>query len=457
MSRYTGRRVARPAGPVAEPEPGADRRTAGRAVVLVAIAVLGLVLAGTAPQSTGRARAVTRAADVARDFVCAGGLPGSTALAGRAGSAGGRGLTVAGAPATDRPIALERPVHVEAAAGSAADAYAVRSASGRSWLAASDCPSPAADWWLVGAGGSLSHHSVVEVDNPRTGDALIDVGVLGPHGQVQAPGLQDIRVASGSRVRLDLAKYAPAVGDLAVHVTATRGLVSVSAPERWAAVPGVKRVRDWVTPQSSASRRATLVGVPADAEDATLLVANPSAREAVVTVQFAGERGTFAPTSHGRVSVPPQTVLPVDLGRELKARPLAVRLTSQVPVTAAVRAVRGRDETTITPAAALGGESVVGVPPGTAGELVLVSLAGAAKPLVVGYDSRGRAVGRRALEVPARGAVRLKLWRTARSLAVTSGNGVVGALVLGSGQLLATVPLEPTAGRARLPSVRPEW
>jgi hypothetical protein len=460
MSRYTGRRVARPETAPADLEPAADPGTAVRALAVVAVVAICVVVAGTASRSTDRPPDVTRAASVARDFVCAGGLPGATAVTGLAGrpSDGSGGLTVDGIAPTAGPTRLgDRPAHVTAAAGSAADAYAVRSAAGKAWLAAGACPSPAADWWLVGAGGATAHDSTVEVDNQRAGDALIDVTVLGERGQVEAPGLQDIRVASGSRVTLDLARYAPAVGELAVHVTATRGLVTVSAPERWSMSPATRPVRDWVTPQPAASRRTTLVGMPADAEHATLLVANPSAREAVVTLQFAGERGTFAPTSHGRVSVPPATVLPVDLDSELKAHPLALRLTSQVPVTATVRTVRGRDESYLPAAALLGSASVSGVPADTPAELVLVSASGAATPTVVGYDARGREVGRRQLDVPAKGAARLKVWKTARAVAVTSGNVVTGALVLGSAKVVATIPLTPTAGQARVPAVRPAW
>jgi hypothetical protein len=428
--------------------------------VLVAVAGAAVAVAGTSPRPTGRPEATTRTASVARDFVCAGGLPGATAVAGLAGrsSDAGTGVTVDGKPPTAGPVDLgDQPVHVEAAAGSAADAYAVRSASASSWLAASACPSPAADWWLVGAGGGITHDTTLEIDNPRPGDALVDVSVLGPRGQVQAPGLQDVRVASGSRVTFDLARYAPAVGDLAVHVTASRGLVSVSAPEQWTSTPSTKPVRDWVTPQPAAGRDTTLVGVPADAEHATLLVANPSAREAVVSVQFAGERGTFAPTGHARVNVPPATVVPVDLDGELRARPLAVRLTSQVPVSATVRAVRGRDESYVAAVSPLGEDAVVGVPPDATGELVLVAANGPARPRVVGYDARGREVGRRQVDVPARGAARVRLWSGVRSVEVTGGAGVLGALVLGSGPTVATVPLTPTAGQARVPAVRPAW
>jgi hypothetical protein len=459
VSRYTGRRVARPETPDVTAEPQ-DRRTTGWALALVALVAGCVLVAGHAPQPTGQQRAVTRATSVSRDFVCAGGLRGATAVVGRAGRPADQsgGLAVDGAPPAAGQLTLaDRPVHVVAAAGSAADAYAVRGAAAKSWLAASACPSPAADWWLVGAGGSLIHGTTVEIDNPRAGDALVTVSVLGPRGQVPAPGLHDLRVASGGRIMLDLARYAPAVGDLAVHVTATRGLVSVSAPEHWAATAGSKAVRDWVTPQPGASRRPTLVGLPPDVTRATLLLANPSAREAVVGLEFAGERGAFAPTGHGRLNVPPDTVLAVDLGGELKARPLALRLSSQLPVTATVRAVRGADEAYLPTVSSLGDESTGGVPAGTTGELLLVSSSGAARPTVVGYDARGREVGRKQVAVPARGAARLALWDRTRSVTVTGGGAVTGALVLGSGKLVAIVPLAPTAGQARVPAVRPGW
>jgi hypothetical protein len=431
-------------------------RSALVALALVVLTGLALVVAGTAPRSTGASPDARRSATVGRDLVCSEGLPGAGASVGRAGHSArdAAGLTVAGRPVAPRPVPLDAPVHVQAAPDAAADSWAVRAASGRAWLAAGACPVPAADWWLVGVGGSTSHDSVVEVDNPRAGDALVDLQVLGPRGPVQAPGLQDLRIASGGRMTFDLAKYAPATGDLAVHVTASRGLVAVSGPERWS--PGVlgRKVRDWVTPQGAASRRTTLVGIPAGPDHAAVLVANPSGREAVVSLQFVGEKGSFAPTKHASLSVPPGTVLPVRLDDELGAKPVAVRVRSQVPVAATVRVVRGADEAYAGAGSGLGAAAVSGIPTGAPAELVLVAGLHAVRPTVVGYDAAGRQVGTRRVDVPARGAARVPLWRTARSLVVRGGGPAAGAVLIGGRTLVAVLPIAPTGGEARVPAVR---
>src|SRR4051812_14868728 len=228
---------------------------AGRAVVLgvmvVALTVAFLALAGTSPHGVGaRVQTFKRVQLDQRTFTCAGGIPGATASHG----------TVAGGLSPAEPI--ESPKQFDFDRSDALGAFAGQGSRSSDWLAWLPCPEPQARWWFVGAGAAtVTHDTVLTVTNPRAGQADVDIDVLGPKGPVTAPGLHGITVPAGTTQVIDLAKVAPAVGDLAVSVVATRGLVAVSAADRFA--PGVvgKAVQEWLPGQALPSTSVTMAGL----------------------------------------------------------------------------------------------------------------------------------------------------------------------------------------------------
>lgn len=458
--RAPGRRIA--ARPETRATSSASNPPTAAAAAVAVVALAGaLAWAGTASAPTvDRANGSSRTTPVARDFSCAGGLPEAAATAGVAGADSTGGLTVDDAAPGRATRALSgAPIHVHAVPEVAARAFAVRTARAKSWYAAGSCPSPRATWWFVGVGGSETHHSELTLADPRKGDAIVDIEVFGPHGVVKAPGLQDIRISSGAVTRLDLRKVAPAVGDLAVRVVASRGLVTASAADTWSADYVGRPVRDWVTEQPLAGHRVTIAGLPAGKVRASVLVANPSATEAVVRLSLLGPDGAFAPTSQAAVRVPPQSVRHIPLVGMLKAQPRAIRLDSQVPVSATVRVRRDTDAAYLPIAVPLAGSSVVGVPAheGSA-SLVLVGGKHTSSATVTAYSSSGRELARRTLSVHASATALFPLPAHAASVQVR-GDTVSGALLLGEDtkRSLAVLPLSPTGSEARVPVVRPGW
>lgn len=446
----------------------APRRLPGRELVsafgVVLLTVAALVVAGTTPRPTGVHRPTTRTATLGRDLSCAGGVPGAVGRVGRAGHLGAARsgtTTVRGKPATRRSFRLgSRPARVQISSRGAAHAYGVRYASTAHWLAAGACPSPRPDWWFVGVGGSINHDSVLTLDNPRPGASVVDIDVLGPDGPVQAPGLRGLRIGSFQSLHLDLTKVAPSVGDLAVHVSASRGLVAASAAEVWSSDFASLKAHGWVTAQPGVRRNSILVGLATRPQHATVLIANPTTTEAVVDLEFVGVHGAFTPTRHPSVRVPPATVLTVDLGAIDKARPMAVLLRSQVPVTATVRTTRGTDETYAGVATPVGAGAVVGLPVRIPARLVLVGGDAGGRATVTGYDASGSAVGTRDVDLSSRGAVSTAIWPRAVALRVTTDRGrLTGAVVLGKpdGRTVATIPLSATSSDTRVPAVRPGW
>ena len=443
-------------------------RIVGGAAVLVTAGAL--VLAATAPAPSRRmADGTSHTKAVPRTLVCAGGLAHAAAQIGVSDGGPSSTLTTSGpAVRKSRATLAKSPLIVTGSAQVAARTYAVRTASDRRWFAAGTCPGPRSDSWFVGVGASQAHHSIVSVTNPLPGGALVDVRVLGPKGMVTAPGLRNLNVASGATVKLDLSRVAPAVGDLAVQIRTTRGLVVASAADSWSPDFVDRPVGDWVEDQPTATRRLTLAGLPsasgASKSGATALVANPAATEAVVAITLVGAEGTYAPTKGGTVRVPPGSVKAVSLGTMLRTAPAAVRLSSNVPIAATVRGTSGSDIAYASAIAPLGSSSVVGIPPHSGpARLVLVARAVKEHVTVTGYSATGTRVGSQMLTVPARASLSTTLSPKASALQISGAEAAGGVVVLdGSGKGkkrvgLAVLRLVPSASQAHVPPVAPGW
>ncbi len=468
MSRERGRRVAeRPPG--RRPRPGPRRRAPLGAVLaalaVVALTVAALFAAGATDNATGPRPQVTSRLDLGtRSFTCTGGLPGTTGVAGtvsRHGTVSANGRPLHGA--SSRPsFRVSQPVRVRAGRAAAPGAYAVQSASSSRWLATAACVEPRPTWWFVGAGASDRHDTVLTVANPRPGIAIFDVDVSGPDGPVNAPGLHGLTLGSGQTRTLDLARLAPATGDLAVRIRSSRGLVAAMAAERWA--PGLigKQVREWVAPQLPPARSTELTGLPGGGTS-TLLVANPGVRQGVVRLRLVGKQGTFDPTSHASVTVPAGTVQELDLSSVVSGGTAAVRLSANVPVVATVRSVRGNDEAYAAAAEPISGRSVVGIPLGGRSTLVLSSAGPETGRHPATADLRVSGPGSRWLmsrqvAVPPAGAATVALPHAARAVSVsTSGGDVTGVLVVRAAAGIGTIPISPSATALRRPGVLPAW
>lgn len=440
-----------------DPEEATGRRPVLVGVALVAVTAVALYLAGSTQAPTHTAPPLAgKPAAVERTLVCAGGLPGTTVLSGSVtGEGEARAVTVA--PAADPANVFTVP------ADRASGGFAGQTAAAGTWLAYLACPEPRANWWFVGVGGSSSHASQLRVTNPRQGDAVIDVDVFGPDGPVAAPGLHGMFVPSGQTTVLDLTKVAAATGDLSVRISASRGLVSATAPESWSPTLVGKPVREWVAAQPLASRRFTLTGIPDKPTRATLLLTNPTQVESVAKIQFIGAGGTFVPTNtaaeKGTVTVPPGAVLPVDLTAAFDGRPVAVTITSTARLVASLRSQVGTDESYAATASRLAETSVLAVPAGVQGEVRVSARASAGSVSVLAYDERGAQVQLTdRLEVKAGTSVGLALPGNVRSVVLgTSSDDLVAGLLLRSGAGIAGAAFPPAAATAHTPRIVPAW
>jgi hypothetical protein len=296
------------------------------------------------------------------------------------------------------------------------------------------------------------------VDNPRPGEAVVDIEVLGPRGPVDAPGLRGVTLPGGATRSFDLSKVAGSVGDVAAHVTTSRGLVSVGATDRFAVGQlGDTTAREWLPDQGAAQRRLTLVGLPARPDRAELLVANPGQVDTVVEVQLVGEKGPFAPRDSESVTVAPGSVTRVDLTGAFDGTASAVRLTAEDPVVGTVRSLSGGDTTFASAATALQGSAVFGVPPAAERELVVTALGRKAGYRLVTYDDAGKELDRKPVTAEAQTTTALPLPGRVRFARLVGArpDAVAGLVVQGGG--VGSVAVPPAQRAVKLPVVRPGW
>lgn len=441
MSRIEGRRarVERSQAP---------GRTVLLGLMVVALTAAFLTLAGTTPRGIGaRVQNFSRVELDQRTFACPGGIPGTSASHGNVDE-GISGSTAVSDPATsfddDKSVAL--------------GAFAGQESRSKKWFAWLPCPEPRARWWFVGAGAaSVTHDTVLTVSNPRSGQAVLDIDVYGPGGPVTAPGLHGITVPAGSTREIDLAKVAPAVGDLAVNIVATRGLVAVTAADRFA--PGVvgKAVQEWLPSQSQPAASVTMSGLPTKAGRAALVIVNPRRVEAIVSVQVIGAGGTFAPTKNATVTVAPGSVETVPFAAVFDGHPLAIRVASAHPVTAAVRTVTGGDVAFGTGVRMIRGTTAFAVPHGQ-GQLVLSSVGPQASVAVTAFDASGKSLLDQDVAVPKASSVATKLPpRTSYVRLVARTPGAVAGFSVTDASGVATAGVVPAIRSVLLPVVRPGW
>jgi hypothetical protein len=429
--------------------------SSGRAAVLGAMVVgltaAVLTLAGTTPRGIGApVETFERVALDERTFICPGGIADSTAVHGSVDE----GLADS-APITELPLRFDQDKSVALSSFAGQQA---RTANSLAWL---PCPEPHARWWFVGAGASsVIHDTVLSVSNPRAGVAVLDIEVYGPKGPVEAPGLTGVTVAPGGNREIDLAKVAPAAGDLAVHVVARRGLVTIGAADRFA--PGVvgKTVREWLPGQSLPSNSITLAGLPAKPTSASLVVVNPSNVEAIVAIEVIGASGTFAPKDNPTMTIAPQSVATLPIRSVFDGDPLAVRVKSARRVTATIRSLTDDDVSFATGVRPVSGSTAFAVPttPSGAAQLVLSSVTTKTAVTVEAFDRLGRPILDRVVTVPAVTSVGTRLPRGTRYVRLTARDPVaVAGFTLADGSGVATAGVLPAIRSVRLPAVRPGW
>jgi len=311
-------------------------------------------------------------------------------------------------------------------------------------LAAVTCQAPSSDQWLVGASTLVGRTSVLNLSNPSTTPATVNLELYGDKGQIKAPGSRGLSIGAGQSRSLVLAGLAPQQAALAVHVSSTGGPVTATVQQsvlRGLTPGGV----DYLGPTGQPGTRLVVPGVSLKGgaaaaklgsgfEDAapTLALAVPGAQDAVVQVRVYGKSGQQA-LDKGVVNAPAGTVTQVPLSG-LPDGEYTIAVSSDVSVTAAVRATRGTaakdpsDFAWVPASAPLGTSQVMAVPVGGSSTLQFGAPSGRAEISYRAITADG------AIQPAAKATLAAGTTTSVEIPAKAGGSDVVGYLLSASGE-----------------------
>ena len=204
----------------------------------------------------------------------------------------------------------------------------------RGWAEAR-CEAPRSDQWFVGAGTTAGDTPAIVLANPADTRAIATVAVLTPTG-LTSPGVgSNIVVAPHAVVTLNLTDLAPGEPVTAVHVTTQTG--EVSAAVRDIRTDGTTTLgNDWV-PVGEPQPDLTIAGIPGTVigqqPARRLFLGNPGAASATVKITVTASSGTFVPVGLEDVTVAPESLTTVDLGKVLQDRAASVHVAAEPGLT----------------------------------------------------------------------------------------------------------------------------
>ncbi|MFD2082066.1 hypothetical protein SAMN05421678_101391 [Actinopolymorpha cephalotaxi] len=207
-------------------------------------------------------------------------------------------------------------------------------------LAEAPCTRPGTQFWFVGTGSALGQHGRLYLTNSDEGSAQVDLRLYDEKGPVDADAARGLTVAPGKQTVVELDKLAPTSKRLAVAVVAQRGRVAAALRNDAQNADTAMGV-DWIPSGTSPAKQVVVPGIaPGDGERVLSVVA-PADSTASVNLSVLGPDGTFRPSGLGDLEVKPGTVAEIPLQEALRKQAGAVRVESDVPVTASVRSVFG--------------------------------------------------------------------------------------------------------------------
>lgn len=131
----------------------------------------------------------------------------------------------------------------------------------------------------------LADDAVLTVVNAESSDALVDVTLTGPDGEIPGTGLRGVSIPAGSTQTFALADYAPGVAGVGARVRASTGRVLAYADYRSATGPGLAQTTELGT-------FSLITGIPEDATKVELIISNPGTTRSTVQLTSISEAGS---------------------------------------------------------------------------------------------------------------------------------------------------------------------
>ena len=199
------------------------------------------------------------------------------------------------------------------------------------------------------------------ITNSDANEAVVDLSLLGPDGEIAAVGARGIAVAPGVTRNVALSVLAPE-GPVGVTYSASQGRVAMAAVN----VEG--RDSRYIGTARSAAEHV-IGGIPAEAASAQLVVTNPFEERVDVTVSALGSTSEYELAPAADLSVEPMSTVAVDLGDSLGGEAAAIRVEAAHEIGAAA-VVTGA---TGSPVALIGSEPAMELAAMTLGGMVQVT------------------------------------------------------------------------------------
>lgn len=440
--------------------------TTALAAVLPLVALGAAALARPDAPATPPQRPTTAALTTA-SLVCPKAAPGDDTVTAALGIGGHASVTGASDGKTSQ-ASLSAGVPTVVSAGSGAQILTVNGSGAPTltaarWsskpLAATACSPAATGMWFTGLGAGPYHDSVIELSNPLSGEAVVDLDVLGAKGPVQADRLQGVAVPAHGTVSFDLLHTIPRLDTLSVHATVVRGQAAVSVHDLGRVINSKSTINSWLSGQRWPSTRNLLLGLLPHGGTQHLVIANPGDSQLDGTLKLVTSDSIFAPAGAPHIELPPQSVVTVDLdqvlGKPAADGALGIELDTTGPVSATLRRTDGDDLTTIGAGSAVVGQTRAVVPPYRK-KLVVAGAKRAGVLEVQSFDDHGHALRTQRLKLtPQQGSV-LTLPENAVLLTLKpDGTSYVGSVLVDSKQGATVLPLRSAVDTVRVPAVRP--
>jgi hypothetical protein len=254
-------------------------------------------------------------------------------------------------PAVGEPVTLlvaqrsQPPILLRSSGSWAPDSLAgiaTRSVRGAATgLASAACLAPGTSWWFVGAGSQPGRGSALYVSNPAPEPARFDLSVLARSGPVEALAGKGIDLGPRSSVRLRLDALVPDEELLAIHVRATSGRVAAALRDVALVVDDQPQGVDYLPPVREPTTSLWIGAIPGGEGARDLVLANPEAQFATVSLGLLTESGRMPLPGLEAVAVPARSVVTTSLDGLLDGQSATLQLDSDVPITGAVRATFG--------------------------------------------------------------------------------------------------------------------
>src|SRR5579875_645066 len=191
------------------------------------------------------------------------------------------------------------------------------------------CGAPGTDFWFVGPGEHSAAHIQVYLMNTGVAAAAASVTVYTDSGPLLGSTDTGIAVPPHGMVMQSLDRLLRKSHVVALHVSTSLGQVVAAVREtRSLGSPGA-----WLPAAQPPATSQVLPGLPAAPGSRELYVAVPGVTNAQVKVTAVTGKGSYQPTGGGGIDLPGGSAVGIALP-SLGGIPAAIRITSNVPVTA---------------------------------------------------------------------------------------------------------------------------